>query len=340
MTDYLDIAPFARVCYWTGEARHTLAAHEIAAAAAGGWGFVPFDVPDTWQLGLEWSEPRDLRALELTFASAPPRHFQLQYWRQNWPTPAPERRAGALRGWIGRDDAYHGRWTTARGDYVFDGAGLQIRFDPIDLAELGGQAAKQLEEAEHYLAEFRRALKVRFVCKSESPPSLVQIRVFSTAQRVEQTVELYDLQEEGSAQWTFEITNGSILRREPLARGARLTVACSLSATTNGDETLISALSPTREFTFRVRDLVHDPIYIRDYGIYIRRDAQPDAKAYLDSLVGRPGDLYSRVPAEPEQTLARACAEIPRLDVTNQEPFGRYVVLGIDGGPAGVGPAL
>lgn len=111
-----------------------------------------------------------------------------------------------------------------------------------------------------------------------------------------------------------------------------MTVTCSLSATTNGDETLISALSPTREFTFRVRDLAHDPIYIRDYAVYIRRDTQPDAKAYLDNLVGRPADLYDRVPAEPEQTLARAFAEIPRLDVTNQEPFGRYVVLGIDGG--------
>lgn len=332
MTDYLDIAPFARVCFWTGESRHNLTRHDISAAAAGGWDFVPFDAPGSWQLGLEWSEPRDLRAVELTFASPPPHDCQLQYWRQNWPTPAPERYAGALRGWIGRDDAYHGQWTAARGEYGVAGERFYITFDPLDLAELGSSAATRLEEAEHYLAEFRRTLKVRFVCKSEAPPSVTQIKVFSTAQRSEQIVEVHDLQAEDTSQWKFEILNGAILSREDLASEVRLAVVCAQSATTNGDEALISTVSPSREFTFRVSDLAHSPIYIRDYDIYICCSGQPDPAAYLNSLAGRPADLYSRVSVEAEQTLARAFTEIPRLDVTNQEPFGRYVVLGIDGG--------
>ncbi len=332
VTGSLDIAPFARVCYWQGESKHSLTVHDIAADAHGGWSFVPFEDEDAWQLGLEWAEPRDVRGLELVFASSVPAGLKVQYWRQNWPTPAPERRAGALRGWIGRDDAFHGQWTTARGEYAADATRAQVHFDPLDLAELGGQAALQLEEAEHHLAQFRRTLKLRCVGKSDRAPRLRSIRVLGTAQRAEQTVEVHDLQGGSSAQWPVQVTNGALLRREPLDGGVCLTIAWARGATTNGDETLISMAAPAGEFTFRMRDVAREPIFIRDYGIFIRTAGQVDAETYLNSLSGRPANLYQRVAVEPEQTLARACAEIPRLDVTKQAPFGRYVVLGTDGG--------
>ena len=96
--------------------------------------------------------------------------------RKYRPTPAPERQLGAMRGWIGRDGPWHGQWTTVSGEKVVDSDICTFTFDPIDLPELGGRAAvAQLNESEHYLARFRRTLKLRLVSAGKVQPLLAGI---------------------------------------------------------------------------------------------------------------------------------------------------------------------
>ena len=89
-----DLALFARVCWWTGVEPRELRVHEIAPDSDGH--LRPARVPDTnvWHIGLEWDMPRDVRRVVVRYAGDVPPDLVVQYWRKNWPTPAPERRPG------------------------------------------------------------------------------------------------------------------------------------------------------------------------------------------------------------------------------------------------------
>ena len=252
----VDLAEFARVRWWTGTERHDLHVHEIQADADGYWR--PGRDPDSgeWHIGLEWQEPRDVQCVVVRYVEpgGVPAHLRVQYWRKNWPTPAPERRPGAGRGWIGQDDPWHGQWTTVRAEKVVGGA-CTFTFDPLDLPELGWETAVQLD---------------------------VLIRVLDVLIRV------------------------------------------------------VTLRTQARSFSFLVTDLERGPLYIQDYGVFITWAEEPaDFTAFQAHLAAAPRSIYERVPDEPEQSLARAMAEIPPLDVTKQESYGglgRYVVLGVEAG--------
>jgi hypothetical protein len=432
--DPVDLARFARIRWWAGTERHDLQVHDIQPDADGM--LSPGSDPQTgeWQIGLEWAEPRDVRQVVVRFADAAvPADLRVQYWRKNWPTPAPERRPGARRGWIGRDDPWHGQWTTVRAAKVVDGAspvplcqpvlpaldsrpgtgatglaacpggqarghrtgpltrtGRTFTFDPIDLPELGGRdAVDQLNEAEHYLARFRRTLKVRLVgaLKGEdTPPRVAEIRAYSASTWREGRVDVrFNVGPTANVVWSgrAEAANGYILGVEPLdpeaggrveadgswqsRAGLRLRILYTDSpandgsafAVDSGDCTVVTLRTDVHSFSFLLTDLARGPIHIPDYGAFITwADSPITFEAFQAQLAQSPRPIYDRVCSEPaspacplcqpvlpgllsragrtgwhrEQSLSRALAEIPPLDVTKQEPFGRYLPLGVEAG--------
>ncbi|MGQ9905072.1 MAG: hypothetical protein ACUVRU_12285 [Anaerolineae bacterium] len=76
-------------------------------------------------------------------------------------------------------------------------------------------------------------------------------------------------------------------------------------------------------FTINLSDLRAGPLWIPDLGVYIT-DAASDMpfeqyRAQCEAAPRQP--IYARVEQEPEQTYARAKAEIPELDIARHPPF-------------------
>jgi hypothetical protein len=354
----VDLAEFALVRWWTGTEKQDLCAHDVEPDADGL--LQPARDPGTgeWHIGLEWQEPRDVRQVVVRYANAEqvPSDLRVQYWRKHWPTPAPERRPGARRGWIGRDDPWHGQWTTARAAKVVDGQTCTFDFDPIDLAEL--HAIEQLEAAEHYLARFRRTLKLRLVSSEEPQPAIARIHAYSASTWQEGTLDVrFGVAQAASADWSgrAEASNGYVLATEPLdfaagdratgeaswqcqvdgaPKGIRLHVLYADCARDSADRTVVTIHTRTRSFSFLVADLDRGAIYVKDYDVLVSRPGMSfaDVQAQLASM---PRSIYDRVPDEPEHSLARAMAEIPPLDVAKQESYGGlgfYMPLGVEAG--------
>ena len=133
----VNVAEFAKLRRWRGAGRE-LEVHAVQRDADGL--LHPTSDPGTgeWQVGLEWDEPRAVRRVEVRLPAGEhmPEDVSVQYWRHNWPTPAPERLPGARRGWIGRDDPYNGHWVTVRAAKAVDGQATTYDFDPVDIPEL------------------------------------------------------------------------------------------------------------------------------------------------------------------------------------------------------------
>ena len=340
----VDLAEFARTRRWTGTERHDLRAYDAVPDADGLLRPVRDPESGAWHLGLEWDEPRDVRQVVVCFAGAAPPDVRVQYWQHVWPTPAPERRPGARRGWIGRDDPWHGRWVTARADTVVAGSTVTITFDPVDLPELRGvMSAAQLEAAEHYLARFRRTLKLRLVCGGDAQPVIAALHVYSGTRWREGDIDVQfsPAISNGKSQIAnpkSKIVNGYILDTAPLgpeSAGVRLHVRYADCGPDSADRTIVTVDAGARSFSFQVADLARGPLYIKDYGVYITwADGEPLA-AFRRRLADAPQSIYDRVAGEPEASLARALAEIPPLDVVKQNSntgLGRYLPLGVEAG--------
>ena len=145
--DPVDMARSAQLRWWTGQEGAHLEAHETRQDEAGHFLMARDPTTNDWQIGLEWDEPRDVNCVVIEFEGAVREGVRVEYWRKNWPTPAPERYPGARRGWIRRDDPFNGEWTRMRGEERVDGCRYSITADPLDLAELH-RAVQQLDDAE------------------------------------------------------------------------------------------------------------------------------------------------------------------------------------------------
>ncbi|MDF1513078.1 MAG: hypothetical protein P1S60_04645 [Anaerolineae bacterium] len=365
MNNYIDLAQFAQSRWWTGTQRHDLAVHPLVPDGDGL--LLPAQDPEsgTWHWGLEWDEPRDIRQVVVRFLEHLPDNVIIQYWQKVWPTPAPQRLPGARRGWIGCDDPWHGKWVTVRAEKITDGKSFFFIFDPIDHPELKDiRSAQDMEQAEHYLARFRRTLKLRIVCVSAWQPRIQSIHAYSYTRWAEGKFDIYfGIGAEKTEDWSgwAECTNGTILTASPInfdqdsavqagnawhclvrkseksdvMQGVRLHVRYGSCAATSTDSTIVTLHTNTRSFSFQIRDLDNGPVYIKDYGVYITgKDGEP-LSAYLYKLAIKPLPIYDRVSEEPEQSLARATREIPTLDVELQNSYtglGRYLPLGVEAG--------
>ncbi len=361
----IDLAQFAETRWWTGTQRHDLIVHPLTPDAGGI--LLPAHDPlsGAWHWGLEWSEPRDVRQVVVQFAGAPPSKVQIQYWQNTWPTPAPERLPGARRGWIGRDDPWHGQWVAVRGEQIVEGTKMTFNFDPVDLPELQGiRSSAQLEQAEHYLARFRRTLKVRIVCFDAQQPRITELHAYSDAMWLEGDIDiLFGVESEIPQNWSgwVEAINGTILDITSLyfdgddavlsdnhwkfhqsenttranVKGIRLHVRYASCDARSGDRTILSLHTRARSFSFLMHDLGHGPIYIPDYGVYISWTDGPSFEAYKTEMAAKPQPIYDRIAGEPEHSLDRAMREIPPLDVIKQDSYtglGRYLPLSVEAG--------
>jgi len=358
----VDLAAFGRLRWWTGTEKQDLHFHPIVAEADGS--LRPAKDPESgeWHLGIEWDEMRDVRQVAVQYAGTVPTGLKVQYWRYNWPTPAPERLPGARRGWIARDDPFHGRWIAVKAEKVVKGPAYSAGqgstctfiFDPIDVAELGGRSAiEDVEAAKDYLARFRQTLKIRLVSKGEEVPVVKGVQAYSAARWLKGQVNVH-FPEGAGANWSghVEAQNGHILGTEPLdkqdtvpavgtwqcngtgnSKGVRLDVLYSDAGPESTDRTIVTLWTGARSFSFQLADLQRGPIYIPDYGVFITwANAPVDLTAFKAELAKWPRSIYDRVPGEPEQSLQRALSEIPPLDPTIQGVLGRYLPIGVDAG--------
>ncbi|MHB1295170.1 MAG: hypothetical protein ACYC4R_09265 [Anaerolineae bacterium] len=358
--DPVDLSRWARYHWWTGAERNDLFTHDLTTDSEG---LLPAErgpASGPWQIGLEWEEPRDVCCVVARFPTADevPADLHVQYWRRNWPTPAPELRAGAARGWIGCGDPFHGAWTTVRGAIQRQGDTWSLTFDPLDVIELGGRdAVQQLDQAEDYRARFRRTLKLRLVSADAPRPRLAGLQVYGPSVWQEETLLVrmgVARDEHSDLSGGAEIHNGVLLGVEGLdladgdgiladgswllerpapGRGVSLRVLHTGHTAAAGDRTVVTVYTPPHSFSFLPTDLDRGPIYIAPYDAYITRAGAPIPwEAHQQALAARPVSLYARVSAEPEGSWERALEEIPPLDVTKQAPYGLYLPLAVDAG--------
>lgn len=358
--ELVDLAAFGKLHWWSGTQKQDLYTHPIAPEADGTLRPVRDAQTGEWHLGVEWDETRDVRQVVVTYAGDVPSSLKVQYWRFNWPTIAPERLPGARRGWIARDDPFHGEWVTAKAAQVCDGSTCTFTFDPIDLPELGrGDAIHTLEAARDYLARFRQTLKIRLVSTGDAAPAIRSLHIYSAARWQAGTVDVRFPEGAGQA-WSghAEVWNGYLQGVEALGgqgetaeaeswqlgeggQGVRLNVLYSDAGPDSTARTIVTLWTGARSFSFQPVDLQQGPIYIADYGVFIQwAGADIDRAAWQAQLAQRRGDprshsILDRVAAEPEQSLGRALAEIPPLDPTIQRTraeLGMYLPLGVDAG--------
>ena len=294
-----------------------------------------------YQIGFEWQEPRDITGVRIGFD----RNFDyedidevyIQYWKNSWPDATPEHRAGALRGWMSTDDAFNGRFKEAFGEIKIDSDGVEVVFDHIDISEFGGSLYRPGNYAyasKDYNAFFRRTLKIRAVFISRSAPVISSYEIIGDAdvcekecviyQNVFGSVEGISLSEKDISVYNGEIKNIS----------GDGTYSIKYTATENpncdGDRTSL-CLETKGLYPFSIYDSDIDKgVYLKDYDILVCRKCEKEPRELVNELVNSKA-IFDKITDEPEQTLERAFRDIPEMDVTKQQPFGRYVILGWEG---------
>ena len=328
-------AEFGSMRWWSGTQRHDLEAHSLKPNADGQWEPVTSPAGER-HLGIEWNEPRDIARVVVRLVRGSSAPQVLQYWQHTWPQPHPDRRPGAQRGWIGRDDAWHGQWVTVRGAVTIKGDTWAFVCDPLDIVELPNRG--MLEEAADFNVAFRRTLKLRLLFPGDAPVTIRKLEVFSGSRWQETEVEIhFGRGTHQRADWsgTIEAYNGVIIGRSSWAlrttgtpRAVRARILHSDCDGDHAERTVVTVRTKTRSFSFLIQDL-DEPIWIKDYGVFIKRADQTLSFAqFRKRLSTRPTTIYDRVPLEPEQSYERARAEIPPLQKVKQN---RWVCLGIEG---------
>lgn len=343
--DRVDAARDAVVCWWSGNTPREITTHPIEGTADGGWTAVAAETAGEWYIGLEWTEPRDIHRVVVEPVPADAGVVRVEYWRQNWPTPAPERRPGARRGWIGEDDPRHGHWTRATAAIERQDMQQIVTFDPIDFPEVPD--TKQIDEAADYGARFRRTLKLRVMMAGEQPV-VRTLRAETAGTWARQSLDLtLGPGRDVETSWNVDISiwHGTLLGVTNGEQAAdspdRWTFQCSteaptvrldlLQAESTADATIVTVRTGAEAFSFRPADLADGPLLLPDLGVYIAPAAGPAYADYLGQIAGMNArTVYERVRSEPEQTAARAFAEVPPLRKTLQEPLPRYIPLGWD----------
>lgn len=353
----VDVVRFGSVGWWSGEAPH-MVFHRLAALPDGS-GWAPHADEDGWQVGVEWQEPRDPLRVEVKLPAdaATPR---VQYWQNTWPQTAPERRPGTSHSWLGVDDYFHGRWVDVSASVDESDGVATFAFDPVDVVELSHLPDARVVNSPWYEARLRRTLRLRLV-GSGPAPAAVCFSAYTGSVWSELDADVwFGCGRDEQADWGggVEVHGGLATVQEGLAfagddsygaacwccttrgaaKGVRISVAALADAdgapraADSGDATVVTVRTATASFSFLAADLdAGEPIYVPDLGVMVTPSGMaPDWQSMLRQAEADPG-IYGGVPREPEQTLARAFSEVPVLDVAKQSPFGRYVVLGMEG---------
>ncbi len=357
----VNLVEFGKIKWWSGREPNEVEGHLIEPSRDKEGTFYRLPASESEEselhIGVEWNEPREIYKIQLTYKddqSIPdPNSVKVQYWQCSWPSPALERHKGAYRGWVEVDDPWHGRWVTANTKIAVEENEHVYSFEHLDITELPDE--QKLEKAEDYNAFFRKTLKIRLVFKDNLKPAIADLKVYSKSLWKKMTVDiLFGCGEEKGSDWsgTIEAHNGRIKGIEPLyfdkedAITTKDTWRCKTKGRPKGiqakvmytdcppkswDRTKGTIRTKTRSFSFLINDLFPEPIFIKDYNVFIKKsDEQIDYKTYLSKLASlNKKSIYDLVTSEPEQSYERVSEEIPPLQKTKQEqPYGRYIPLG------------
>jgi len=357
----VNLVEFGEIKWWSGRKPNEVEGHLIKPSRdkEDTLYYLPVSESEESELhiGVEWNEPRDVYKIQLTYKddqSIPDANsVKVQYWQCSWPSPALERHKGAYRGWVEVDDPWHGSWVTANTKIAVEGNEHIYSFEHLDITELPDE--QKLEKAEDYNAFFRKTLKIRLVFKDNLKPAITDLKVYSKSSWKEMTVDiLFGCGEEKGNDWsgTIETYNGRLKGIEPLyfdkedaitnknvwkcktkgrPKGIRAKVMYTDCPPKSWDRTKGTIRTKTRSFSFLINDLFQEPIFIKDYNVFIKRsDEQIDYETHLSKLASlNKKSIYDLVTSEPEQSYERVSEEIPPLQKTKQEqPYGRYILLG------------
>lgn len=285
------------------------------------------------ELGVLWSDPRDVYAVVVRFKSTPEdlnvEDVKLQYWQCHWPKFRGVVGAG-FSGWGPIDDFYNGQWRDSEFNLDVDGAVWTFKFKPLSL---------EFPEVKDYDVNYRRTLKIRLL-SSRDLPEVESFEVYTDS-----TWKIMDVSIEwgcGDARervWDgfIEVFNGELADLKPLDSDSKIEIVSENSwrsrveyGETGGvkarvwythsnkpesfDETLITVRSKAFSFSFSMRDLERgEVIFIRDYDVLISKASEkPRLEAYKRELSERGlTSIYDLIQKMPEQTLERAWREMP-----------------------------
>lgn len=347
MENFFELSKWAHVCAFGPGNREQRRVTPLCADENGNITLLPAEsekpeVPGNtvWQLGFEWEEPRDVRSVSVKFADGfggtSIDEMYVQYWMATWPMPAQEHRAGALRGWAGTDDPFNGHFAEAYGEIKVGKTDAEMVFDHIDITEVpdGSLFAPggDIFSSDDFDAYFRRTLKLRVLFSSKEAPVVAGFSVVGDNTVVERECEItfadpaVTLETDG-----ISVYNGKLLSAEKADGVIKVKYTAVESPRCDGDKTSLQFNVKGGQAFSAYSEDIENGVYMSDFGMLIRKPDGKSADEKIKSLTEGKKSIYDRVPEEREQTLERAFAEIPEMDVTKQQPYGRYVILGWEG---------
>ncbi|UCD27916.1 MAG: hypothetical protein JSV03_12535, partial [Planctomycetota bacterium] len=159
----INLVDFARVVEYSGETPETFEARELIRGTDG-W--------DAWQgeegqymIGVEWDEPRDVAEVNIEFRHAIADRYKIrvQYFRTGWP-------------YSEQNDAFHGRWVTAKADWWAGDRDVSFAFVPYKQEQPGKDAPGMC---------YRRTYRLRFLLGDRELPPVRYIRAYGRNESVE-----------------------------------------------------------------------------------------------------------------------------------------------------------
>lgn len=333
----LDIAAFARSCS-SEEPSTRPVAFDYKAGRAGKAAVKLVD--GRYIYGLQWAEERDIREVVVHFArGSAVVSGKLEYWFQNWPYPPPHMPSTEDPA----DDPWQGRWLEAATKVEVGDHACSYRFLPLEKYE-------NPNADNEFLANYRRALKVRLVFASAPDIEKVEIFSGSGSKPVEFRIEL-GVRGKEAYKWLGKVVvyNG-VLTASRLWKGSAGDYADTerFLVTTHGsakglivsilasqeflpgsnDNTVATMEAGDRTFSFDVADLEKGPIYVPDFDacVTVASDTRPFAPPTHPRL-----KIREMLVQEPEQSYERASKEIPPLDPVHRQDHGPvYLPLALD----------
>lgn len=353
----MDVGKFGTIKYWIGKDAISVDGYEVQAqiASEGEKFYEPVFVEEQggYHIGIEWDEPRQFQKVVVQYHDVgelpKPQEVKLQYYRHTWP---PEFREG----WTAIDDPFNGTWITAHCDLKAEGKTWVYALDPLDMNEIWGHDHRALRKEDLGIfssVPYRQTLKVRLLF-GDVKPRIGRIEVYSHSTWRQNAVWIEfgcGITKEQVWDGNLEVYNGYIISLEPTDNGVAVVPPNAWKCRTKGetktikarvlyadcpegsnDNTLISVLTASANFSFRVKDALRESIYIKDLAVFISAgDQKADFKTTVSASEDNPKSVYDRIALEPEQSYGRASTEIPQLAKTKHgDGVGRYIILGYD----------
>ena len=255
---------------------------------------------------VEWAQPRDVRVVQLRFASQSTlaEDIVIEWWQRVWPD-------NGTGGWMKLDDPFNGQWVAAKTVGAPDTFGFTFVMNPLDTDEAPGIKKTG--------ADFRRTYKLRI--SSLQPATLKHLAVQSNAALKQAHLRFeWNIKSTVPGQWDpqFEARNGTLLKTSAAGKNTALVdveYADVAERTSNDRGQVLFRTGSLRDFSVFVDDVIREGgLFVRDIGVFVS-----DASLNLTHATwkGPAGDVWSegtvmeQVARMPEQSFEPLIKAIP-----------------------------